>query len=392
MARKKNDIDPAALALLLEAVRRSFGSPVTYGADCALLSADIARSTGQVVSTQTLRRLFGFIRSPFAPSVRTLHSLAQYSGYPDWPTFLRERSTFDFVPLEADQESRLYLDFFNIQLQEESDMNYHNASRNIALRILLHTPLLHRVAPLLLKTETGRRYFFEKFPYIDGLCGDYRQYLFLYVKQGSTETRVFGNALLCLGAFLKGDRRAFLQAFTKVADYDWQRAPHPFLAARCLGTRLLHARLLKLPADELLEEIQQQAGHHSHLKPIGFWRYDFFHHLIAEYLLLTGHLHECWRLLLPLRGNGGRYIIEAGYPEGMQVSMAVARWGGKPELLRRWIDEDLASFQVHPLFRHYYELLALRVYLNASGRSGKKARARVAELVRRTGFTFFLDV
>ncbi len=60
-----------------------------YGSDCNLLSQKIYDETQRQVSSSTLKRFFGLIKSNHNPSKYTLDTLAVFVGYKDWKDYLK---------------------------------------------------------------------------------------------------------------------------------------------------------------------------------------------------------------------------------------------------------------------------------------------------------------
>jgi len=75
--------------------------------DCRVLSASILEKTKLSVSETTLKRLFGFARSKFNPSLFTLNAVAIYCGYRGWEDFQRSQ------PNEAAGSGHPTLDLFH---------------------------------------------------------------------------------------------------------------------------------------------------------------------------------------------------------------------------------------------------------------------------------------
>src|SRR6266542_2098408 len=168
MSRPKNAIDQKHIKQLIKLTHQTFGKPLNHSFESEVLSKDVKRVTGIYLSPQTIRRFFGFLETEFSPSVKTLNALAVYNGFINWHSFI-EQSSSNYQPLTLDQEDNLYLDFYKIEMEEEGDMNYHNASRNISFRILSNPQLLSKLSPALAKNPASQVYFFEHFPFIDGL-------------------------------------------------------------------------------------------------------------------------------------------------------------------------------------------------------------------------------
>ena len=72
---------------LKDAVVAVFGQTLDAPTDYERLSADIQRKTGEVISSSTLKRLFGYIRPGTIPRPSTLSVLARYVGSAGWSDF-----------------------------------------------------------------------------------------------------------------------------------------------------------------------------------------------------------------------------------------------------------------------------------------------------------------
>ncbi len=159
---------------LKKAIELSFGNKITHSHQCEDLALNINSICGLPIGANTIRRFLGFLNSPFQPSKKTLDILSLYSGYEDWNSFKENLSLHAFHPMSIDEEEKFYLEFYKIKVTPEADLNYHNACRNIAHRILFNPALLQKLSPKLARNPTAHIYFFERFPYIDGLGGKYK--------------------------------------------------------------------------------------------------------------------------------------------------------------------------------------------------------------------------
>jgi len=75
------------LEQLKKVVLEKFGEELSYTKDCEALSEVVCQSTGGRISATTIRRVYGFLKSPSAPSKFTLDILAQYVGFKSWTDF-----------------------------------------------------------------------------------------------------------------------------------------------------------------------------------------------------------------------------------------------------------------------------------------------------------------
>lgn len=70
-----------------EDLQGKIGTKIQYGKDCSKLSKLIFEATNRQVSSSTLKRFFGIINSPFAPSKYTLDTLAIYLQFDNWQEY-----------------------------------------------------------------------------------------------------------------------------------------------------------------------------------------------------------------------------------------------------------------------------------------------------------------
>ena len=99
-------------------------------------------------------------------------------------------------------------------------------------------------------------------------------------------------------------------------------------------------------------------------------------------------------MILYIKTSSNRYIIERGYEEALQVIYHVARHSFSVPDFITWIEKQEALQAINPIFRKYYSLQAAIAYYHvlAEGRKKKKQEDLIRELVRQTGFTYFLGL
>lgn len=92
------------LNILREDLERRFGRPVRTSSDFAALSEDMRLSIKQSVSTSTLKRLWGYVRSKQERRLDTMNLLAIYLSFSSWEDYNRGRLAL------AVEESNLLVD------------------------------------------------------------------------------------------------------------------------------------------------------------------------------------------------------------------------------------------------------------------------------------------
>lgn len=69
-------------------VLKKFGSQLMYTKACRILAEEICTETGFRISTTTIRRIYGFLKTSTVPAKFTLSTLAIYVGYATWEEFV----------------------------------------------------------------------------------------------------------------------------------------------------------------------------------------------------------------------------------------------------------------------------------------------------------------
>jgi hypothetical protein len=85
------------------------------------------------------------------------------------------------------------------------------------------------------------------------------------------------------------------------------------------------------------------------------------------------------------------YENEVGYKEGLEITYKVAEHSTSPEKYIKWFEGMVSPFKISPFFELYFELQANCVYykLLKNDRKKIKVKARIEDLIRKTGFTYF---
>lgn len=75
------------LSVLRYDIEQRFSRPIKTPADFAALSEEIQQVTKQYISTSTLKRLWGYVKSKSSHRIVTLNVLAVYLGYDSWQDY-----------------------------------------------------------------------------------------------------------------------------------------------------------------------------------------------------------------------------------------------------------------------------------------------------------------
>ncbi|MBI9057631.1 MAG: hypothetical protein JEZ01_07635 [Labilibaculum sp.] len=88
-------------------VLKKFGSQLLYTKDCRTLADEICDKTGSRISTTTVRRIFGFLKSRTSPAKFTLNILSLYIGFESWQDFCSKQES---VPEKVNEHENAWSD------------------------------------------------------------------------------------------------------------------------------------------------------------------------------------------------------------------------------------------------------------------------------------------
>lgn len=75
---------------ILRRIRAMVGLDMSHSADYNVLSQAIRNRTKENLGVNTLKRLFGFKTDKVVPRLSTMDVIAQYLGYEDYETLIKE--------------------------------------------------------------------------------------------------------------------------------------------------------------------------------------------------------------------------------------------------------------------------------------------------------------
>lgn len=212
-------------------VQQVYGIPLRYGNQCKGLSDSIIDHTNEYVSYQTLRRLFGYIKTENVISTHTLNILARYCGY----------HHFDDYLLHLNREENCVTDYieliYSINIRKELDDNLNNIYRNVATNFYKNLESFIPYSTFLAKSKNGQIYFFERFPFFDYINNcSYRKAFGEYnLYKNTVSSNLFFASFVLFGDFLMGEKKLLAPEIPDKNLCDL----HPFLQARFWCNKLL---------------------------------------------------------------------------------------------------------------------------------------------------------
>jgi hypothetical protein len=393
------------LERLFEEVQNVFRCKILTAANCDLLSKEIQVKTSHYISSQTIRRLFGLVKTNTFPSLFTLNALSLYCGYQDWGEFCLEKIEIEKSYVQNESISKWIVDFYRAPLPNLwPSPDYYIACKNVAQRIVMNESLFETLPSQLATLPSGQILFFECFPYIDGLCRGYQRHLQVYLqnKANDWESAIFANCLLFLGSFLARNNERTKQYFAIINSLacPLPGQVHCIPTARYLGTQIVYNQLIGNQAETTFwigKAINDYAPVYKN-QELGFCNFFF---ILGEYLFLGGYYTECLDILkYQDRYRWNDYFInnpfDLGYYEVMKLMLAVSNIKIGNTSVGKQLMKEVSTGNFTFTKRELYTLCFLREQLRQCGANvnvkRRKIENQIQELVKRTGFIHFAVV
>jgi hypothetical protein len=377
--------------LLIENIHNRFGRKILFSSECEELSEHIYQSIEIKISAQTLRRILGFIKSDVKQSTRILNAISIYCGYKDYSDMLKDNK--HNYKEENNTIYQLVKQFYRIENTNTDDYNYHLAAGNFVKFILNNQKITRNLQSFLSKHKVAQIYFFERYPYIDGISGSYRKLIKLYLQEKKDDTsQLFGNCLLHLGSILSLNYQESKNYLKKINSIGFSKETHPFLKGRYLMANLLQSYLnndlseqnkLTIRAFEI-EKLEKRGKEPGVIFPYyQFIMADAFN-LIDDHVSSNKMINICE--LDYNRIAIGK--IASGYFEALDLIKAINLANlGKIEdskrILKRVRPTDIIFTQ------HCYFLIQRFIAELHISRTNNRIKKKISDLILKTNFHFF---
>lgn len=241
MSRKSIEINQKHLAKLKEMVIEFIDFKLLRSVDCDKLAELVSDKTNTNVNGITFKRLYGFTKYPFNPSIQTLDILSQFIGYKNWYEF--EFSINDYQPI-SNSELGILLSFYDFDLInniEFHDGGIQSMSRKILLRFREDVLTFKRAIPKLAKMKYARLFFIEHFPDYDNLCNYYYLLYEEYLANSKGDkAKLFGRTMLFLKGFWSMDQADCQKYIVEINKVHLENDFHPYLIGRYFACNMLY--------------------------------------------------------------------------------------------------------------------------------------------------------
>jgi hypothetical protein len=394
MARKKMVVNNFYLVKLKEFIRRKTDLLCDNNRDIKELSSKIRASTSELLSTQTLKRVFGLIRSEFTPSTDTLNILSSYVGYDSFDNFKKFNKEYQ---VQAQINSPMLniliaiLNKIDVGLTDEDKINL--LVENILVLIERDPILANQFYEHIASKPFGRKYFYRLNPNIDALNTYFGHGLTYFILYATNKTeRLYAYCMLCFKYFLNDDREKFIQYFEYIKEYDendLMQISSPVLC-RYYATLIL-ASSINNNLDTQLPMIQNNITTYCNNNNPLFVDQGYLS-IIVEALVLTDCLDEAYHIL-------GRISIKINPITGknynnnhlklLALFIDVFTDKIKPDKAQEKYNKEIFC-DYNKLSLKYYTIFDKIIQQYLLQNKTKKDRNNLFRLIDDTGFRFFL--
>lgn len=383
-------------SLLHKKVENRFGRPIKFSYECVELSAHIKKSINTNISPQTLRRVMGFIKDNVKTSNRILDYISIYCGYDNYETLLLNKENKN-QQIDESIVDTIKL-FYNIEINKSYDINYQRASGNIAKLIVTNSALFNKLSGFLAKKEASQIYFFERYPYIDGLNESYLSHLQKYMQNKKTkESDLFGYTLHFLSHYLRENFDELPKYIKKINEIDNTNEIHPFPIARKLMSNIVFAHYNndQYAINEWTKVVfSEEKNINKKYKSNNV--FPFYHYIIADYFNLIGEYESALKVYKIAELDYKSYndgSIEFGYYENFDLMKAITYYNTGDKQAAKRILKRIDSSMVQFTFQDYHNINRKILEYNLTGpltsRKKELLKEEINLLIDKTGYTLF---
>jgi hypothetical protein len=374
-------------------IEHVFGRRIVSSRDCVQLSHEIFYRTKVQLNPNTLRRLFGLVKTAHSPSNSTLTILSQYCGFHS----IDEINTLQKV--EDSDGNNNFLHFLvslfrNVQVKDSEDNTFLGIAQNTVDFLNRNPSMRDRFQIQIAKTKNGQEFYFEKFVNIDKLDGYYGNGLRYYYseKPDAGRVQVFAHSLLVFRFWLTGNCEMLEQHFTILSGQCFNALIPPFIYGRYLAAMIYNADIHSQCTKKILQNAYNYYSSVSKDQAkSSFPRFELY---LAEALILTGHFEE-----------GQYYIAEAkkNYSEKddytnwkffqnflLLETIALCKTGQYAAASERFSKIDPTQFYF--LRKSYCNILYLLLTEQLKKKQSLKHDEQLNDLIQDTGFCHLKEI
>ncbi len=378
------------LTILKRELEANFGRKIRSSRDCLQLVEDIRTKTGFSVNSNTLRRFFGLVKSPYKPSPSTLTILLKYCGYHSLEELagLKQKEHKNELPSHESVLHFLIGLYRHLPKQEGRNAMAEAIVEQTIFFLERHPGFIDPFHREIARTEAGRYYYFELAVNMDCLNQYYGDGLKHYLQADpQPASKIFTHSLLAFRYWLSNDIPQLEKQMQELLSIPVPANCPSHILGRQMSARILFAHSKKQSIDPILADatkylVSLLAGSQQ----IAIPTYPDFELAICEALVLIGNDGEGSEFIRrgkSLLGFAKRQISEN--PFKLWEYLIQQRMNPTRRAIPGTTDKNLPSSGI--LQRKYQNLLRLSLLP-----SNQKSKRQLADLVNQTGYKIFEQI
>lgn len=387
--------DDHTVDLLKNEVEECFGKKVVSYGECCELSEEILAKTGFRINPNTLRRLFGLVKTNHLPSFATLNILSRYCGFTSIDHFQKTKQTEKTNGRFEEQQILNYLTniFKKTTVRGQNDQTFLDLCRHTIGLISLYPGLADKFHKIVAKTKNGQEYYFEQCVNIDHLNSFYGDGIRYYLaEKKTTEAQIFGYSLLCFKHWLVKDDEMLMERFKELEKLRLTKSVHPFVCGRYYASKLYFANATGSGVERILLDAHQM---HETIKPANdnYKLFPCFEYILGGVLVVTGHYSEAiYYLDYALTHYPARHTyLDAGYYETLLLLKALALAKTKNKQDANSIYRQLKPSSFYYLTKKINTILYLKLEQQLE-KNNERNFEQLRTLIDETGFKRLLEI
>ena len=381
--------------LLKHEVQECYGKKVVSYGECLELSEEIFAKTSFQINPNTLRRLFGLVKTNYLPSFATLNILSKYCGFTSIDHFQNTKQTEKINGKISEQHILNYLAniFRKTTIKGPNDQTFLDICRHTIELITLYPGLAEKFNKIVARTKNGQDYYFEQCVNIDHLNSFYGDGIRYYLtEKKTTEGQIFGHSLLCFKGWLTKNDEKLVKQFRYLEKWRLTKSVHPFVCGRYYASKLYFAEATGSNPERILLDAH---GMHDTIKLANDNNKLFpcFEYIIGGALLVTKHYSEALYFLnYALEHYPGRHTyLDAGFYETLLLFKALALAKTKSHKEANAIYRQLKPSRFNSLTKKTNTILYLKLEQEL-GKNTDLCLEQLNMLVLETGFIKLLEI
>jgi len=292
-----------AVEKLRELVVRKFGKPVANHYDAVQLQESILKESSKRLSTQTIKRFFGLIKSSSRQDPSTLDAFAsflQFASFKDfasWDALSKPNTGNEQHDWASEIVLQVLKDIHPEYLHEKGLLQL---VKNLFTLFERHPNLTSTIYPKLAASKFGRRFFFEQFVHYDALAHHYGMGLeHFLLHENEKPARTFGYSMLCLRDFLMNNNEGCKYYYQKVMSFPYEQVKtwHPFVVGRYHSSQLYMKYINCRNSTEYIRVQCERMLADERCTDDIYAGFPCSELVFAEALIFTGHFSQAYDLL-----------------------------------------------------------------------------------------------